>query len=134
MKKMDNRKEELRRHWHAHVVAWRESGLSRQGYARRHGLYKNAIRYWNNKFPADSSPISEAGKRTAALQTPISATSSVPRPSEVRFIPVDFPLKKPDTRQEPLTLRGGRRFRIIVPNRFSQEALARLIRTLGEFS
>ncbi len=134
MKKRDIRKEELQRYWHAHVLAWRESGLSCQGYAHRHGLYKNAIRYWGRKFPADASPALVTGTRSITLQTKIAPAPSGAQRSEVKFVPLDLSSKMPDKPKESLVLRVGSRFRIDVPNQFSQTVLVRLLRALEMFS
>lgn len=127
-------KEALLRYWRGHVDAWRESGLSAQGYARRHGLYKNSIRYWHKKFSlhsASSPVISDLSSVSALKTSPV--PSAVSQSSEVKFVPVTLSSKSSDKSQEPLVLRVGSRFRIDVPDQFSQTTLARLLRTLEVF-
>lgn len=135
MKKRAVCKEEILRYWHGHVDAWRESGLSAQGYARQHGLYKNSIRYWRRKFSlhsASSPVISDLSRISASETSPVPSGAS--QSSEVKFVPVTLSSKRSDKSQEPLVLRVGSRFRIDVPDQFSQATLARLLRTLEVFS
>ena len=135
MKKRVVCKDALLQYWHGHVDAWGESGLSPQGYARRHGLYKNSIRYWSKKFSLHtaSRPVNSDLSRVSGPKispAPLAAS----QPSEVRFVPVALSSKSSDKSQAPLVLRVGSRFRIDVPDQFSQATLVRLLRTLEVFS
>ncbi len=135
MKKNTVCTEERLRYWHAHIGAWRKSGLSAQGYARRNGLYKNSIRYWNDKFSLPPTPGAVIEGLPAIL---LPETPSAPMPvrpaSGVKFVPVDLSAKNSGLSHPPLVLRVGSRFHIDVPDHFSQTTLARLIRTLETFA
>ncbi len=136
MKAVNSQNDELRRYWQSHVSAWRKSGLSRQAYTRQHGLYKNALRYWDGKFPVETVDAAACGERRhfAALQAGGNTRHS---PSaEVKFVPVArvYRAKSETVSPGKLVLRVGRRFRIDVPEHFSPTSLASLVRTLEKLA
>jgi transposase-like protein len=62
------------------IAAWRASGESMNGFARRHGLKVERIRYWRERVPAGASP-----KALAKVESPAAFVPVVVRPlQEVR--------------------------------------------------
>jgi len=56
------------RSWPAHVLALRESGLSRREYCRRHHLSYHALTYWVRKL----RPASPRASLPALVEVPVS--------------------------------------------------------------
>ncbi len=94
--------------WRTHLVAWRESGLTKQEYCRQHGVSKSALGWWRTKLT----------RQTAG---------------EVTLVPVPF-LKGAVGRNRitaGLTLVVGSHYRIEVGDDFHAPTLVRLLKTLG---
>jgi hypothetical protein len=104
-------KEANRRHWQAHVKAWRKSGYSRAEYCRMNNLSYDALTYWQ--------------QRTVTAVLPEVGNFIVP----VAHIPAGtFPVQ---TSTAPvLTVDLKKRFKIEVTENFSASMLTRLIATL----
>ncbi len=136
MKTFVSQNDDLQRYWEAHVLAWRKSGLSRQAYTRQHGLYKNALRYWGGKFPAETVDDSACGERRHFGALQMSGATRHSPSADVRFVPVARVHRAKDESVSPgkLVLRVGRRFRIDVPEHFSPASLASLVRTLEKLA
>jgi hypothetical protein len=62
-----------RQEWHAHVVRWRTSGLSRSAYCEQHGLKLHCLVYWIKRCPPESA-ISPALTLVRASVVSIAAT------------------------------------------------------------
>jgi len=65
---------QVRRHWQAHVMAQKKSGLSRAEYCRRHDLSYHALTYWQRKLSRPSR------QHTQLIPVPVERTTQQYQP------------------------------------------------------
>ena len=110
-----------------HVVAWKESGLSRRDYSHQQGIPASTFSRWCRRFlpevlrvarlssPPHASPVGDAGEVKLVRVFPAAPTGSGRAPQ-----------KRP-----PLVLVVDRRFRLVLPDGFSPSTLREALRVLA---
>jgi hypothetical protein len=103
-----------RHHWQTHVKAFRQSGLSRAEYCRRHSLSYHALTYWCRKTPKSSN-------------TTQPTTNLVPIP-----FPLPQPLRTATDDRASLRLHVSEDITVEVDDNFSADTLCRLLAVLDQ--
>jgi hypothetical protein len=101
---------EKRRHWKAHIDAWKASGLKQSQYCRQHDLKLHQFVYWRRKY------------HPACTTAPVSLVR-VELPGQAFYRPVPSPVS-------PLRVIVGADRRIEVERGFDPVVLKQLIQAL----
>jgi hypothetical protein len=116
-----------RRYWKKHVHAWRTSGLPQRRYARLHGIHPRTFFDWCRKFPERKSTPDHRELSSGTTLPKFNPVELVPIPARLLSSAEPFP-----ARQTKLSIKLGKRFRIVVGKNFSASLLKQVIQTLED--